>query len=187
MPENPVTDTFEERLLAQLRSELPGPTARSGRRGWLLGGGVTATTALATAVAVALGTGQPAYGIHEAGDGSLTVAMRSTEPDDVTDAEADLRRRGVRIELVASNQDCLGVRGAPLVEPPHPPLVGPPSPEQRPELYAFQPVDTGRFLVRPDAVPADSVLWVALASDSAGLVTVAALRPLGAPGPDFCA
>ncbi|MFI6823298.1 hypothetical protein ACIBJE_20415 [Micromonospora sp. NPDC050187] len=184
MPEDPVTTTFEERLLAHLRTELPPPSRAGGRR-WLVA--AAATVALAGTGVAGLATVRPAYAIEVGSDGSLTVTVNSIDAADVAEAEADLKRRGVRIELVAATHDCLGVLGAPLVVPSHPPLTGPPSREQRPELYAFQATGDGVFVVRPDVIPAAEVLWVALADDGNTLATVAGFVPTGAPGPDFCA
>ena len=177
MPED--TMTFEDRLLAQLRDELPPPRPR-----WLRTGVIAAA---ACAVAAILALGQPAYAIRSQPDGSLTVTMNSTEPGDVAAAETELKSRGVRIELIASTHDCLGVLGAPLVTPSHAPLTGPPSLDQLPELYAFVPEGDGRFLVRPEAIPAGQVLWVAIADGRGSLVSVAQFAPAGAPQPRVCA
>ncbi|BCL17307.1 hypothetical protein [Micromonospora sagamiensis] len=183
MPEDALTNTFEERLLAQLRTELP-PRAEAGRKPWLVA--AAAMVAVTGTALAGLTMVQPAYAIEVADDGSLTVTMNSTDADDVAEAEADLRSRGVRIELVATTHDCLGVLGAPSVVPSHPPMTGPPSPDQRPELYAFDAAGDGVFVVRPGVIPADEVLWVALADDGDTLVTVADFVATGAPAPDFC-
>ncbi|MEU4565064.1 hypothetical protein [Micromonospora sp. NPDC023956] len=183
MPEDAMTNTFEERLLAQLRTELPA-SAGAGRKPWLVAAALVAVSGTAVA---GLTMVPPAYAIEVAVDGSVTVTMNSMDADDVAEAEADLKSRGVRIELVATTHDCLGVLDAPSVVPSHPPLTGPPSREQHPELYAFDALGDGVFVVRPDVIPAGEVLWVALADDGDTLATVADFVPAGAPEPDFCA
>ncbi|SCL21849.1 hypothetical protein GA0074692_1270 [Micromonospora pallida] len=177
--------TFEDRLLAQLRTELPSAPPPARRKRWLIG--ATAIMTAAGAAVTAATVGHAAYAIEAAADGGLVVTMNSTDAADVARAEADLKDRGVRIELVASTHDCLDVLGAPLVVPPHhPPLTGPPSRELHPELYAFQATGDGGFVVRPDVIPAGEVLWVALADDGQTLATVAKFAPAGTPQPDFC-
>lgn len=181
MPSDAVT-TFEDRLLDQLLSELPPPRPARRARWWTVG----AVTAAVAALLAGLTVGPPAYAVDEGADGSLTVTMHSIVAADVADAEAELKERGARIELVATTHDCLGVLGAPLVVPSHPPLSGPPSRDQRPELFAFQAKGDGRFVVRPDVIPAGQVLWVALADNGTTLATVAGFATEGAPQPNLC-
>ena len=176
-----MTTTFEDRLLAELRTVLPAPQRPARRSRWLLGGATAAVGAAIAAIALV----PPAYAIHTEPDGNLTITMNSSDPEDIAAAETDLKARGVRIELVASTHDCLGVLGAPTVLPSHPPLSGPPSPELHPELYAFRTIGDGRFFVHPDVIPADDVLWVAFADDGHTLVTVAQFAPAGTQ-PDVC-
>jgi hypothetical protein len=183
--------SFEDRLLEHLQEHLPDQSpARRSR--WAVA--AAAVTAVATAVAAAaavvgIATAQPAYAIETASDGALLITFNSTDAKDVARAEADLQRRGVRIELVAATHDCLGVLGAtPLPTPPHPLPSGPPSRENMPALYAFDALPrNGTFAVRPDVIPAGHTLWVAIADNDTNLVTVADFRPVGSPQPEFCA
>lgn len=180
--------SFEDRLLEHLHEHLPEQSPVRRRR-WTVAAAATTAVAAVAAAVVGTATAQPAYAIQTAPDGALLITFNSTDAEDVARAEADLQRRGVRIELVATTHDCLGVLGAtPLPSPPHPPPSGPPSRENMPELYAFDALagdDT--FAVRPDVIPAGHALWVAIADNNTHLVTVSDFRPLGSPQPGFCA
>ncbi|MEU4835972.1 hypothetical protein [Streptosporangium sp. NPDC023615] len=102
-----MNDTFEERLLAELRTEIaaraeqgraPVPGRFAGRRFAWAGAGV-ATIAAATAVAVplAIGSPTPAYALTENADGSINLTINEfRDPEQV---ERELAELGVRADI----------------------------------------------------------------------------------------
>ena len=181
MPAEPV-NTFEDRLLTQLVAQLPPPRPVVTRRWWTAGAVIAAVAALVAALTVT----QPAYAVEQGADGSFRVTMNSTDAADIAEAEADLKARGIRIELVASTHDCLNVLGGPVMESPPHELHGPPSRHHLPEVFAFQPQRESRFVFRPEFIPAGEVLWVAIADSGTTLATASDFETIGAPQPDFC-
>ncbi|MGC5012931.1 hypothetical protein ACLQ2R_19385 [Streptosporangium sp. DT93] len=104
-----MNDTFEERLLAELRTEIATRAERgrapalvpgrfTGRRFAWAGAGV-ATIAAATAIAVplAIGSQTPAYALTENTDGSISLTINEfRDPEQV---ERDLAELGVRADI----------------------------------------------------------------------------------------
>jgi hypothetical protein len=85
--------TFEDRLLTELRQRVAANPAPPRRRGRLVlaGGGVVA--AATAAVIVAVGGGASAYAVEKAGDGAVTVHIRSLS--DAAGLQRELRAAGV--------------------------------------------------------------------------------------------
>lgn len=202
-----MTDRFEDRLLRELHEELPAGPARPPRprrHRLLIGAGGLATLAVtAGAAAVAVAAAAPAYAVQTRADGSFAVVLDSTTDENLTAAERDLRARGARIELVAETLTCLNPLAPPdpsLPAEPHGPLDDGPPPAW---LTAFQAAEDRRnpitgerleshewaFTVRPAAIPAGEVLWVAVNGPGlpgSGLVTSADFAAEGAGPPRFC-
>jgi hypothetical protein len=212
----PTLNRFEDRLLHHLHDALPmypaPQSAPRGRRRLLIGVGALASAGVAALIsALMVSTAAPAYAIHARPDGSFVVVIDSTTEKDLSAAERDLRARGARIELVAKTLDCLDVLRAPdpsaPVEPHGPLPDGPPPPGMFPWFDAFHAVEgignerrnpaTGEpleshefaFTVRPSAIAAGQVLWVAVNGPGipgSGLVTVAGFAAEGAGPPQLC-
>src|SRR4051812_49187917 len=88
--------TFEDRLWLELRRHVaanPASATRRRRRGRLVlaGGGVAA--AVAAAVVVGVGGGASAYAVEKAGNGAVTVHIRSLH--DAAGLQRELRAAGV--------------------------------------------------------------------------------------------
>ncbi len=101
-----MNDTFEDRLLAELKTEMsvrppqgraPAPRWTTGRK--FLAVTAVAGTAAAAAIAVPLvaGTGAPAYAVTKNPDGSVTLTIREfRDPEGV---ERELAAAGVRADV----------------------------------------------------------------------------------------
>lgn len=205
-------DRFEDRLLRQLHDELrtspaPRPAPQRPRR-LLLGVGALVTAGVAAlAGGLIVSTATSAHAIHARSDGSFVVVLDGTTAQDLAAVEHELQDRGARIELVTETLDCLDVRRAPdssRSAKPHGSIPdGPPPPGMFPWFDAFQVADDRRdpatgnrlqshewaFTVRPGAIPAGQVLWVAVngpGTPGSGLVTVAGFAGIGAGPPQFC-
>ncbi|MEU8267865.1 hypothetical protein AB0B89_11910 [Sphaerisporangium sp. NPDC049002] len=101
-----MNDTFEDRLLAELRTEMagrapqgraPAPRRNTGRR--LLATAAVTAIAAAAAIAVPLvtGTGTAAYAVTKNPDGSVTLTIREfRDPEGVED---ELAAAGVRADV----------------------------------------------------------------------------------------
>ncbi|MGI5161324.1 hypothetical protein [Microbispora sp. CA-102843] len=100
-----MNDTFEDRLLAELKAEIAArevrahaPRRRSVRTRFLAGAGiVAAATAAAVAVPLVVGQQTPAYALTQHADGSISLQINEfRDPDRV---ERDLARLGVRADI----------------------------------------------------------------------------------------
>jgi len=151
--------TFEDRLLAELKTEVAGRADRApansprriGRR--LVVGAAVVATAVAVAVAMPMVTGSqaPAYAVTPNADGSISVLIHELrDPDRL---EADLAGLGVHVDLSYHTSDlaCSGGRFA---------SSQPLSPEQREELANRWLVSEGEktegevaFRIYPQRIP----------------------------------
>ncbi|MEV1199697.1 hypothetical protein [Microbispora rosea] len=100
-----MNDTFEERLLAELKAEIVTREARTrapdGRRSirarFLAGAGIAVAAATAVAVPLVAGQQSPAYALTRHADGS--ISLRITEFRDPDQVERDLAKMGVRADI----------------------------------------------------------------------------------------
>ena len=92
-------DTFETRLLAELRHELATsepPARRRTRRALAAMAGVAATAAIGVLLAPGLGT-TPAYSVQEGNNGEITVEVN--RPEDAAGLERQLAEHGVAADI----------------------------------------------------------------------------------------
>ncbi|WP_433350739.1 hypothetical protein ACQP25_41595 [Microtetraspora malaysiensis] len=101
-----MNDNFEDRLLAELKTELaarrearPAPAARraTGRRFFAAAGVLGVAAAAAVAVPMVIGSGTPAYALTQNPDGSINLKINELrDPDQV---EKDLADMGVTADV----------------------------------------------------------------------------------------
>ncbi|WP_345469455.1 hypothetical protein [Actinoallomurus oryzae] len=162
--------TFEDRLLAELKTEVAGRAAR--RRGtarwWARPRPVAvaiAAVAALTAVAVPTLIGSEAtaaYAVTRNADGSITVTIKEFREADRLQRE--LAGDGVRTDItyLPQHKRCAGVRGTEVdsAPPPHQPLVWP---ERERPVRSFkispQLIEPGRTLVLELAESHRTKLW----------------------------
>lgn len=95
-------DTFESRLLAELRREVasapvPAPApGRTRRRALALAAGVAAATVLGVVLVPGLGT-TPAYSVQEGNAGEVVVEVN--RPEDAAGLERALEERGIAADI----------------------------------------------------------------------------------------
>ncbi|MEU6429596.1 hypothetical protein ABZ860_27180 [Microbispora sp. NPDC046973] len=99
-----MNDTFEDRLLAELKAEIAArevrahtPRRRSVRTRVLAGAGIVAAAAAAVAVPLVAGQQTPAYALTKNPDGSINLKINEfRDPDQV---ERDLAKMGVHADI----------------------------------------------------------------------------------------
>ncbi|HEX8628416.1 MAG TPA: hypothetical protein VF755_09630 [Catenuloplanes sp.] len=145
---------FEDRLLRELHEQLAErpvaavarPMPRRPVRRWVLAGGFSAAAVATVAMLPLLTQPGPAYAIAKQPDGSFVVVLHSRTPQDIERVEREMKRRGVRVELIALGAQCGTMRGG-MSPPSLPPGTNPGPPLQS------TPGATGSPLVTPTGTP----------------------------------
>jgi hypothetical protein len=99
-----IGDLMEEHGLALAELQRPEPNRRSHRPLWLSGAAVAVAAVIATSVTLAGGGGTPAYAVTRNPNG--TVSLTLTDLAGIAGANAELRRLGLPVLVVAFGQNC---------------------------------------------------------------------------------